>query len=294
MRAPVAWEGVVTKAYHGTIVCPSGYPTFSVPAVTSMQNQATRVPAGVSVVRRKKSKKQEIRENIVQQSRNSAANKRYQTSISREFNLPTDSRRSKSSAYEYHQTSALDFDALPNAERRFNSRPKLRRATLSETKAEPRATNPVAIHTNGLKTEQNSTGSSLPAVTNMERVEIICMSVLATVVTDNEVPMGYWMKKIAFIFWAVILLIVNRISAGSDAFWVRGSSMQQGQLYYGAVSFIWLMMGYLYIPSILGNINFAIQTACGVVAFVVSYILHSRGTFKGLVSDINARKLRLS
>ena len=246
-------------------------------------------------VRRKKSRRQEIRSNIVKNSLSSKTNTRYQTSISSEFQLPevTRSRSHRSNQFQSHQTSALDFDALPTAERKYSSRPMLRRKHLRGRKRKgvdgPGGS---AASSKGLTVGQRNQlereTSAIQNLTNEERVEILFMSLLATVVTGQEVALGYWTKKLAFLQWAIVLFVSNRISNGSDAFFLKGSSGKHEQLFNGTVSFVWLMLAYLYTPG-----NFIVQTGFGVLAFLVSFILHARkGGFRGILRELGMRQVR--
>ena len=130
--------------------------------------------------------------------------------------------------------------------------------------------------------------SAIQNLTNEERVEILFMSLLATVLTAHEVSLGYWTKKIAFLVWAIVLFVTNRISNGSDAFFLKGSSGKHDQLFNGSVSFVWLMLVYLYTPG-----NFVVQTVFGVLAFLVSFVLHARkGGFRGILRELGMRQVR--
>ena len=78
----------------------------------------------------KKMTKKEIRKHLLQQSMNSKENKRYLKHISQEFKIPEIAKRNTTkSFYNVHETSALDFDALPKKGKTRMTKRKLRRSS---------------------------------------------------------------------------------------------------------------------------------------------------------------------
>ena len=231
---------------------------------------------------------------------NSKENKRYLNPIGKEFKIPEVAQRNTTkSFYNMHETSALDFDALPEKGKKRMTKRRLRRA--KKVKATHKQSEEEYIKLmKSMENEQEVTNNNtihgireiiVPDMTSMEKYEILIMSLLATYISSKEMRLGYWVKKLAFIFWALLLFVASRISHGSDKFWpIRGSSLKYQNVFNFVVSFIWLMMVYLRFPT---N-NFVIKTSMGVFVFCISYILHVRGTFKGIIPELVQRRLKIS
>ena len=131
----------------------------------------------------------------------------------------------------------------------------------------------------------------VPDMTSFEKYEILAMSLMATYISGKEMRLGYWVKKVAFCFWAILLFVASRVSHGSDNYWpIHGSSLKYEKVYNFMVSFIWLMIVYLRFPID----NFVIKTSIGVFVFCLSYILHVRGTLKGIIPELVQRRLKIT
>ena len=246
----------------------------------------------------KKMTKKEIRKHLLQQSMNSKENKRYLKHISQEFKIPEIAKRNTTkSFYNVHETSALDFDALPKKGKTRMTKRKLRRAKKVKAKHKQQEDEYIQMMKNMEKQQQAANiihavrEVIVPDMTSFEKYEILAMSLMATYISGKEMRLGYWMKKVAFCFWAILLFVASRVSHGSDNYWpIHGSSLKYEKVYNFMVSFIWLMIVYLRFPID----NFVIKTSIGVFVFCLSYILHVRGTLKGIIPELVQRRLKIT
>ena len=271
-----------------------------------MDNNVQINPTNIVTVRQNRkgmTRKHQIRKHLLEQSMNSKENKRYLTPLSKDFIIPEIAQRNTTkSHYNMYETSAIDFDALPGKNKSRMSKKKLRRA--KKVKATHKHQGEIYRKTlkNKDGTGKGSDGADkniiravreiiVPDMTEFEKYEVLVMSLLATYISGKEMRLGYWTKKIAFVIWALLLYVCSRVSHGSDRYWpLRGSSMRYENLYNFVISFIWLMATFLRFPIS----SFIVKTSVGVLTFCVSYILHVRGTLKGIIPELVQRRLKVT
>ena len=124
---------------------------------------------------------------------NSKENKRYLKHISQEFKIPEIAKRNTTkSFYNVHETSALDFDALPKKGKTRMTKRKLRRAKKVKAKHKQQEDEYIQMMKNMEKQQQEANiihavrEVIVPDMTSFEKYEILAMSLMATYISGKR------------------------------------------------------------------------------------------------------------